>query len=61
MPSTQAELKTGGRFVHDVGTAFARSLVKMRRLVRETAVEAAAVQPRTDVTSGSSEQFAAHS
>ena len=51
----------GGRFVHDVEMAFARSLVKMRRHVRETAVEAAAVQPLTDVTSVSFEQFAAHS
>ena len=39
----------GSRSVHAAGTEFARSLVRMRRLVRETAEVAEAVLPCIDV------------
>ena len=50
MPSIRAELKMEGRSVHAAATEFARSPVRMRRLVRKTAVVPEAVQPRIDVT-----------
>lgn len=49
MSSTQVELKTVDRSVHDVGTVFARSHVRMRRLVHGIVV-VAVVRPRTDLT-----------
>ena len=50
MPSTRAELKTVDRSVRDVETVFARSHVRMRRLVHGTVVVAVAVRPRIDLT-----------
>jgi hypothetical protein len=50
MPSTQVELKTVDRSVHDVATVFARSHVRMRRLVHGTVVVAVAVRPCIDLT-----------
>lgn len=65
MPSTQVELKTVDRSVHDVGTVFARNLVRMRRLVHGTVVVAVAVRPRIDLTaddtnSSLADSFRAH-
>lgn len=47
MPLIQAVQKTEHRSVHAAATEFARSHVRMRRLVREIAVE---VRPHIDVT-----------
>ena len=58
MPSIRAKLKMRGRSVHAAGTEFARSLVRMRRLVRETAV-AEPVQPLIDIDCYQSEQLKA--